>query len=104
MFELVWTDFAVSELKNIYFYYRFVAGEKVAQSIRSKILDATAKLTEHPEIGATETTLVELGQKHRYLVVGNYKVIYLVMNKTVFITDIFDGRQSPKKIKRGLRN
>ena len=34
MRQIIWTNFAISELKNIFLYYRLVAGEKVADKIK----------------------------------------------------------------------
>ena len=31
MLQIKWTNFAISELKNIFLYYRMVAGEKTAK-------------------------------------------------------------------------
>jgi plasmid stabilization system protein ParE len=35
---------------------------------------------------------------HRYLVSGNYKIIYKEVNEGILITDVFDTRQDPQKI------
>jgi mRNA-degrading endonuclease RelE of RelBE toxin-antitoxin system len=36
--------------------------------------------------------------QHRRLIVGNYKIIYLIEDDVVYISDIFDTRQDPKKM------
>ena len=51
-------------------------------------------------MGQVEGNLVELNQKHRYIVEGNYKIIYIVIDSTIYITDVFDCRQNPDKMKR----
>jgi toxin ParE1/3/4 len=51
-------------------------------------------------IGAIEENLIELKQQHRYLVEGNYKIIYRLINNDIYITDIFDCRQNPEKMKK----
>jgi hypothetical protein len=38
MRDIIWTNFAISELKNIFLYYRMVAGSKTADKIRKSIL------------------------------------------------------------------
>jgi hypothetical protein len=38
MRQIIWTNFAISELKQIYFYYHMVAGQKIADKIRKSIL------------------------------------------------------------------
>ncbi len=40
-----------------------------------------------------------MGQGHRRWVVGHYKLIYLVLEDQLVITDFFDTRQDPKKMK-----
>jgi len=77
-----------------------VASDKVADKIRKSIFDATRPLTKEPLIGPIEENLIELKQGHRYLVEGNYKIIYRVISDNIYITDIFDCRQNPQKIKR----
>ena len=54
----------------------------------------------HPLSGSIETSLSELKEEHRYVIRGNYKIIYKIQHKNVFITDIFDTRQYPYKIAR----
>jgi len=50
--------------------------------------------------GSIETTLTELKEEHRYVTRGNYKIIYKIRHKNIFITDIFDTRQDPGRINR----
>ena len=94
------TEFAECELKRIYEYYRTVASETVAQKIKNRILEKALTLRTLPYKGQLEINLEELKEEHRYLVEGNYKIIYKVMQSTVFVTDIFDTRQDPEKMKR----
>ena len=77
-----------------------VANDKVADKIRKSIFDATRPLTKEPLIGQIEENLLDLKQGHRYLVEGNYKIIYRLVGNDIYITDIFDCRQNPQKIKR----
>lgn len=99
MRQVIWTYFATLELKNIYLYYTLVANKAVAEKIKKSILNSTKPLLKQPLVGQIEENLVELKQEHRYLVEGNYKIIYRVINKDILITDIFDCRQNPQKIK-----
>ena len=100
MRQIIWTNFAISELKNIYLYYRMVATDKVADKIRKSIFYSTKPLIKRPLIGAIEENLIDLKQGHRYLVVGNYKIIYRIIHNNIYITDIFDCRQNPQKMKK----
>lgn len=98
--EIEITEFAESELIRIYDYYRSVASEPVARKIKDRILEKALTLTTFPLRGQEEENLKELNEGHRYLIEGNYKIIYKISGNTVFITDIFDTRQNPDKIKR----
>jgi toxin ParE1/3/4 len=100
MKQIIWTNFAISELKNIFLYYRMVAGDKTADKIRKSIFNSTKPLIKNPLIGAIEENLTELKQGHRYLVEGNYKIIYRLIDNNIYITDIFDCRQNPIKMKK----
>lgn len=57
------------------------------------------KLKDFPEMGPIEDNLKHLNLQHRYLVQGNYKIIYRIKGKVIYVTDIFDTRQDPKKMK-----
>ncbi len=100
MGQIIWTNHAISELKSIFIYYRMVANENVADKIRKSIFHATKPLIKQPFIGQIEENLIDLKQEHRYLVEGNYKIIYRVIDNDVYITDVFDCRQNPQKMKK----
>jgi toxin ParE1/3/4 len=78
-------------------------GEKISDSKRSevfnRILEKIEKLADNPWIGQTEEYLEHLSKSHRRVIDGNYKIIYRVENDIIYITDIFDTRQDPSKMK-----
>lgn len=96
--KVIWTDFASNSLFEIYKYYKEVANENVAQKIKFRIFTATRQLIKHPLSGQIETNLQRLSEDHRYLIEGNYKIIYKRVKKGILITDVFDTRQDPTKI------
>lgn len=53
----------------------------------------------NPYKGQLESYLEHLNLSHRRIIEGNYKIIYRVDSNTIFITDIFDSRQDPSKMK-----
>ena len=56
-------------------------------------------LKQYPQLGRVEEALSHLNQGHRYLLEGNYKIIYRLINPNILaITDIFDTRQNPDKL------
>jgi len=98
--EVVWSEFSQRALKDIFDYYKKVAGKPVAKKIKNEILFSTKNLTENPEIGQIEILLEELNEKHRHIVTGNYKIIYKITEKHILITDVFDTRQNPVKMNK----
>ena len=102
--KIIWTDFAIENLKGIYDFYAQKAGKKIANKIKLKIFESTKQLLKNPESGQLELSLENLQQNHRYLVSGNYKIIYRLFDNQIAIVDIFDTRQEPKKILDENRN
>lgn len=93
--KVFWSEFASLQLQQIYTYYKSVAGYKIASNIKSNIFEATRQLNTHPLSGQLEPHLEQLNEGHRYLVSGNHKIIYKLIEKGILITDIFDARQNP---------
>jgi len=96
--KIIWTDFAIENLKEIFDYYSENATKKVAHKIKKQILTSTKQLLDYPESGQVEFHLQKLNQNHRYLVSGNYKIIYRINEDQVIISDVFDTRQEPTKM------
>ena len=96
--RIIWSDFSSKILFEIYQYHKEKAGYPVAQKIKSTIFKSTKRLIKHSTSGQIELTLENLGEGHRYLVEGNYKIIYKKVKEGILITDIFDTRQDPAKI------
>jgi plasmid stabilization system protein ParE len=99
--KIIWTEFAISELKSIYDYYKWNVGITIAKKIKTQIFASAKQLTKFPESGQIEENLLRLGE-FRYLVSGNYKIIYKQVTENIFITDIFDCRQNPKIMKENV--
>ena len=96
--QIIWTDFATENLKIIFDFYTIKASKKVAHKIRKEILNTTKQLIMHPTSGQKELLLEKLGRDYRYLLSGNYKIIYKVENTQIIISDVFDARQNPSKM------
>ncbi|UJH89914.1 type II toxin-antitoxin system RelE/ParE family toxin [Antarcticibacterium sp. 1MA-6-2] len=100
--KIVWTNFAKNELRKIFLYYNEAAGTSLARKLVNKIIQNTLVLQSQPGIGQVEKLLLISERNFHYLVVSNYKIIY-VINQTkdqVEILDIFDTRQNPDKLER----
>lgn len=98
--KLVYTEQALKSLQEcLDFFPPEVSPEKINE-IRDKILAKARTLLLNPRLGQIEEYLIQLNLSHRRLIEGNYKIIYRVEGETIFITDIFDGRQDPEKMKK----
>ena len=99
--DVVWLQFAIDRLRHIYIYYTEKADRNTAQKIISEIVDATAILSEQPNMGVVEPLLVHHNQKFSYIIVKNYKIVYWlnVNQNRVEIANVYDVRQNPVKIK-----
>lgn len=96
-----WTQFAEDKLEDIFVYHKFKAGSRTAKSLVNGIIDTTLSLEHSPYIGQIEELLLERIEGFRYLISKNYKIIYWIdrIHNKVFISNIFDTRQNPDKVK-----
>ncbi len=97
--DIIWTEPAKKDLRQIFNYYKIKVSKTLADKIINSIFTKTSILKTQ-NIGTKEELLVHLGQDHRYLVDGNYKIIYIVQDNSVYITHVFDTRQNPVKINK----
>lgn len=98
--QILWTEVAKLRLADIYTYYKEVVSIKAANQIKSSIFNKTKKLKHTPEMGQIETNKLVAALNYRYLVSGNYKIIYKILQKekVILILTVFDTRQNPDKM------
>ena len=97
--KLVYTEQALNSLEELLkFNATKVSREKLIE-IRDQILDMADTLLLQPLKGQKEPFLEHLGLGHRRLVENHYKIIYRVVGDYIYVTDIFDSRQDPDKMK-----
>jgi len=97
--KLVYTEQSLISLEEaLEFISPGVSYEKLIET-RDKILDIADTLLLQPLKGQTEPFLEHLELGHRRLVEGHYKIIYKVVDEYIYITDIFDSRQDPDKMR-----
>jgi len=96
--NIIWTKPAKKDLRKIFNYFKNKVSLKIANKIANSILTNTSIL-ETQNIGAKEQILSQLKQEHRFIIDGNYKIIYFINNDIVYITHVFDTRQNPTKLK-----
>lgn len=99
--EVYWLELAENKLEDIYIYYSVKASERAAKKLINGIVDSTIGIEKQPEIGQIEISLEHRKQEFRYLVFKNYKIVYWINYdfRRIEITNVFDTRQDPQKIK-----
>jgi toxin ParE1/3/4 len=97
--QVIWSDAALVDLEII---YDFLAekSNSAAKRIVENILARTIPLEAFPESGALQEPIKNQERGYRYLVKGNYKIIYsyILSQPSLFIETIFDTRQDPSKM------
>jgi len=96
--RVFWTDTARFQLEDIFNYYKDKASLKVARKLVKQIIDRTIQLEKNPNSGPKEPLLSDRKFEYRYLVEGNYKIIYWKESNYIKIATIFDCRQNPEKM------
>ncbi len=98
--EVFWTQTALNNLKTIFEYHKNKASVKTARNLVKRIVKATYLLRTAPEMGRIEELLSHRKHQYRFIVEGNYKIIYWIEDNIVKIATVFDTRQDPGKLKR----
>ena len=98
--KVVFTDEALKSLKSILLFINDSIGEKQATLIGRALVADALKLEKFPNRGSIEPGLEHLKENHRRIISKvYYKIVYKVEGDAVNITDIFDSRQDPSKMK-----
>jgi len=100
--KIIWSEFAETQLDEIYKYYEKEASSRIAKKVVKGIINEPKKLLKTPHIGQEEELLKQREIEYRYFVFKNYKLIYSIDTENGFIkiADVFDTRQNPPKLKR----
>lgn len=100
--KIYWTDLAKIGVKSIYIFLKRKAGKEVAKKVTSEITSEVKSLMNLPYLGQIEDSLQNKTREYRFLIYGNYKILYWInLDKyQIEIWDVFDCRQEPLKIKR----
>ncbi len=96
--KIFWSDIALSQLEDIYDYYKAKASITIARKLVKSLIEKTTILELNPLIGEKESLLSDRTYEYRFLVENNYKIIYRFNNKHIKIISVFDCRQNPEKI------
>ena len=92
------TIYATKKVEEIFNYYLEKVNFRTAQNITQAIIKKTEDLEKNPFLVPTEDLLQNFKKDFRYLVSGNYKIIYFVKSNSIDIVNVFDTRQNPTKI------
>jgi len=79
-------DFLI-EVKQMPSYKAHLLGKKLVKKAES--------LSQHPYKGQEESFLISLNQGHKRILEGDFKIIYLIVDEVVFVTDFFNTRRDP---------
>src|ERR1700754_2098644 len=75
---IYWTQLAQDKLDDIFEYYKYKAGIRVAKTLVNGIIDSSISLEINAYGGQKEELLSERLQDFRYLIFKNYKIIYWI--------------------------
>ena len=81
---------------------RFLAGYMTDRELArwdTNLWDSINDLKKLPHLGSYERYLEHKEEGHRSLVIGKFKAIYRIEGRTIYVTDIFDARQDPTRMK-----
>ncbi len=98
--RVVYTDQAKTSLQaNVDFLLLQGIPLEIILRIAEDIDIKTQKLVANPYLGQVEEHISNPSKNYRRLIEGHYKIIYYISGETIYITDIFDSRQDPLKMK-----
>lgn len=98
MIEVVWSERAKRDLRDIHARFREAGKEKFANQLIAYFLRRTLELKRFPELGQIDLDLEGKSLTYRSLVAGNYKIIYWTEPARVSIATIFDARKDPTSL------
>ncbi len=97
--KLVYTPQALESLTEALEFIAPNVSTQILHSIRDRILSRADKLVNSPLAGRKEEYLAHLGMNHRRVIESHYKIIYRIKDNCIYVTDIFDTRQDPLKMR-----
>ena len=99
--KVIYTDQSIDSLEEALTFAiaeQELSPEQVTE-LKNRLLDRADSLALNPQKGQREVYLRHLEAKHRRIIEGYFKIIYKVEKGAVYITDFFDSRQDPEKMK-----
>ncbi|MCP5051256.1 MAG: type II toxin-antitoxin system RelE/ParE family toxin, partial [bacterium] len=74
--EIIWTDRARNDLNDIFYFYLKISKELASKVVSKIVKKIESKRDKFAETGQREPLLAHKSGEYRYLVEGNYKIIY----------------------------
>jgi len=99
MRKVIITAGAMNSLERAVEFYEFKLTPDKLDSLFMEVLKRIESLGSTALHGQIEPSLSSEGKGHRRLVEGHFKIIYRLEGDMVYVTDIFDSRQNPHKMK-----
>lgn len=97
--ELKITDYAIAHLVESVELTLGGASIEKREEVIDTVLEGARQLIHWPHAGQVEVWLAGREYEYRRLVVGNFKIIYRIVDDMIHVTDIFDARQDPKRMR-----
>lgn len=93
------TEDAAGDLEDLYEYIFGQAGPEQADYVLERIEAALESLTASPHRGAWPNELLDLGiREYREVFFKPYRIIYRVIDKSVYVVLIVDGRRDMQSL------
>ncbi len=97
--SVFWTNTARTQLEEIFDYHKNITSTTIAKKLINKLVDRTIQLENNPKSDPKEPLLSNRKFEYKYLVEGNYKIIYWIQDNYIKIATVFDCRQNPEKMR-----
>lgn len=97
--KLIYSDYAIAHMmESIEVTCAQLSPEK-RDVIADRVFAEAERLMMHPHAGQVEIYMDDRAHQYRRLVVGNFKIIYRIDGEWIRVTDIFDARQDPRRMR-----
>lgn len=98
-FSVVFTDDAATDLEDLYDYVAVHDTAGKAERLLDRIEDALHTLSDNPRRGTHPPELRSVGIKeHREILFKPYRIIYRVLEGTVYVMIVTDGRRDMQSL------
>jgi plasmid stabilization system protein ParE len=97
LYNIVWAGTALQDLDDIYEWISFDS-VTAAGKITNALFDTTLRLKTNPLLGIEEKKLKHRKQEYRYIIYGNYKVVYRTEEDIIYVIKVFDTRRDPEDL------